>query len=51
MVINAERNVAKGLGNLERLEKWQQTQFFAVAREEWFRACTSSLRGMGSQRS
>ena len=40
MVINAERNVAKGLGNLERLEKWQQTQFFAVAREEWFRACT-----------
>jgi hypothetical protein len=38
MVINTERNLAKRFGNFERMTKWESTEFFSVARAEWFRA-------------
>jgi hypothetical protein len=35
ILIIGERNTAEQLGNLQRLEKWQQMKFFPAAREEW----------------
>jgi hypothetical protein len=39
VLIIAERNTAKELGNSERLQKWQEMKPFPTARKEWTRAC------------
>src|SRR5260370_15731710 len=38
IVLNMERNLAKRLGNSERLERCQNVEHFASARSEWFGA-------------
>jgi len=38
IAVITERNLAKALGNVERLEKWRQAQSFAATRKEWWNA-------------
>jgi hypothetical protein len=38
IVLNMERNLARRLGNSERLERCQNVEYFASARGEWFGA-------------
>jgi hypothetical protein len=35
LFMNAERKASMELGNLERFKKWQETDFFDPARQEW----------------
>jgi hypothetical protein len=49
-ILTTERNRARDLGNLERIEKWQHEEFFGAARREWLDALRRLARkhGLGS---
>ena len=50
ITVNTERNLAKKLGNSERLEKWGKEKCFAAARREWLDGlrCFAQKLGIGS---
>ena len=50
IILTTERNLAKRLGNSDRLEKWQRVKFFKAARREWLDAWKRFARahGLGS---
>jgi hypothetical protein len=47
ITLNTERNLAKKLGNSERLEKWCKVKFFGAARREWLGAWKRFVAGHG----
>jgi hypothetical protein len=52
VIFTTEKNLARRLGNSERIEKWQNVGFFKAARREWLNAwkrfATSKGFGRGS---
>jgi hypothetical protein len=47
ITLTTERNLAKKLGNSERLEKWRKVKFFGAARREWVGAWKRFAIGQG----
>ena len=47
IILVLERNLAKKLGNSERLEKWGKVKFFGAARPEWLEAWKRFVTGQG----
>jgi len=45
IILNAERNRAKDLGNYERFEAWGKAKCFGIARREWFGAWKRFYKG------
>ena len=47
MIIATERRLAARLGNEERFEEWEKEEFFAAARQEWWRGWERFVLGHG----